>query len=446
VVLDSLVKEAVVNPGERKNILEGGIDLARFLKLPVFFFDLDPFLERSGSLLSRDRDRLRSLCERQLEAISAGDTIVHAATGFYLIVQSATGDEATRIAERLNVALLKLFFGPDSLTAERSGTMYSLARAPQQNVSHSDAEAIEAAPGPVGIGRHSLHTPEPRDAYAELAMRGALPSQHVELSFAPVHDLVRGRSTTFFCMPAFCIAGAPVITGYRAFENVDKRELPYLDRAILAHALKFARRLGQAGVYTAVGVPVSFETLVASRGREIYREALRAAGVPDYPFVVLTIRDVPAGITASRLAEIVDSVRPLAKRVFVHLPDAETAPLNSGHLGADGFILSLSPRQTPAQIGRAADWLNHMCEIQTALSCIDQIESASALETVKAASIRFGQGAVFGPTEFRADSSPIEIEAFMRSAARSGGGANTRNVHRFGARKEARGGVIHRLS
>src|ERR1700719_5419663 len=97
-VLDSLVKEAVVNPGERKNTLEDGIDLARFLKLPVFFFDLDPFLERSGSLLSRDRDRLRSLCERQLEAISAGDTIVHAATGFYLIVQSATGDEATSIA------------------------------------------------------------------------------------------------------------------------------------------------------------------------------------------------------------------------------------------------------------------------------------------------------------------------------------------------------------
>jgi hypothetical protein len=438
-------KEAAVNTGERNSTLEGGVDLAKFLKLPVYFFDLDPFLERSGSLLSRDRDRLRSLCERQLAAISGSDTIIHAATGFYLIVQSATGDEANSIAERLNIALLRLLFGPDASAVEGLGTMYTPARAPQEKLREAEVEGNEAGHAVGESAPGSSTEREPRDAYAEFAMRGVLPGQHVELSFTPVHDLVRGRSTTFFCMPAFCIAGAPVISSYRAFENANSRELPFLDRAILAHALKFARRLGQAGVYTGVGVPVSFETLVWSRGREIYREALRAAGVPDYPFVVLTIRDVPVGITASRLAEIVDSVRPLAKRIFVHLPDTETAALNSGHLGADGFILSLNPRQTPVQIERAARWLAHVCETQTALSCVDQIENASALEIVKAESIRFGQGAVFGPTEFRGTSTPIEVEAFMRAAARSAQGAGARNVHRFGARKEARS-AIHRMS
>jgi hypothetical protein len=422
---------------------DGAVDLARFLRLPVYFFDLDPVLERSQSPLAHDREKLQILCEQQLAAITAKDSIVHAATGFYLIVQSATGEAASALAERLNVALARLLGGPEAQDQKEFEPMYRRVQAPGMDAPVEKVEAAQVLPSAANEDSQPIER-TPRDAYAELAMRGVFPGQNVELVFRPVHDLVRGRATTFFCTPAFCVAGAPVITGYRAFEGISPRELPFLDRAILAHALKFARRLGEAGVYTAVGAPVSFESLVWSRGREIYREALRAAGVPDYPFAVLIIRDVPAGITASRLAEIVGAIRPLAKRVFVHLPEHETAALASGHLGADGFILSLPSRQTPQQTERSAQWLAKMSEAQTALSCVDQIENDSSLEIVKAAGIRFGQGAAFGSAEFKGSTVPIDVEAFMRAAQRAGQAALSRNVHRLGQKRESR--ALHRVN
>jgi hypothetical protein len=284
----------------------------------------------------------------------------------------------------------------------------------------------------------SLRPPrESRDAFGELALRGQLPKQNVELLFEPVHDLLRGRSATFFCTPAFCVDGTPVIRGHKAFQGVSQSELPYIDRAILAHALKFARRLSQSGVYTTIGAPVSFETLTWSRGREFYQEALRAAGVPDYPSIVLCVNNLPRGITVSRLAELVGHLRPHAKRIFVHLPEADSALLGSGYVGANGFVLSVPARQPQSQTERVAAWFARACETQTALSCMDQIDNSDDLGVVKRASVRFGLGSVFGPTQFRGSAEPIEIESFMRAAARAAQN-EARNIHRLGPRREAR--------
>jgi hypothetical protein len=280
-------------------------------------------------------------------------------------------------------------------------------------------------------------TRESRDSYSELALRGHIPRQNVELLFEPVHDLLRGRSTTFFCTPAFCAGGAPVIRGYKAFQGVSQSELPYIDRAMLAHAMKFARRLAQSGVYTTIGAPVSFETLTWSRGREFYQEALRAAGVPDYPSIVLCINNLPRGITVSRLAELVGHLRPLAKRIFVHLAEPDSSLLASGYLGANGFVLSVPTRQSQPQTERVATWFARACEAQTALSCMDQIDNSDELGVVKRASVRFGLGTVFGPTLFRGNAEPIEIESFMRAAARAAQN-EARNIHRLGPRRESR--------
>src|SRR5262249_33818551 len=114
------------------------------------------------------------------------------------------------------------------------------------------------APQPVEPRMSVSAVAQARDRFSDLAIRGTLLDQNIELLFKPVHDLVRGRSTTLLCTPAFCVGHSPVITGYRAFEGVSPEQSPLLDRAILAHALKFARRLGQAGVYVAAGAPVSF--------------------------------------------------------------------------------------------------------------------------------------------------------------------------------------------
>jgi hypothetical protein len=418
-------------------------DLARFLNLPLYFFDLDAVLEHTNSTLAESREQRVAVAERLLADIDGTAVSIPAATGFYLIVQSARGALADDVAERLNTALLLTLFGTAATVPERFKQLFRPVSTGAGNAKSAPTEVpILPAPANEESDDDALETNvrESRDIYSELALKGQMPNQNVELLFHPVHDLLRGRSTTFFCTPAFCVGGEPVIHGYKAFEGVSPRDLPFIDRAMLAHSLKFNRRMAQAGVFTATGTYVSFETLAHPRSREIYQEALRAAGVPDYPSLVLCIKDLPVGITASRIAELVGYLRPLAKRVFVQLPNAETPILNCGYLGANGFVLSQPGRQTPAQSERNAVWLARVAESQMALTTIDQIESESELEAIRRTPVRFGMGPAFGPTLFRGSSEPIEVESFMKAAARAAQ-SETRGVRRFGPRSETRAGA-----
>jgi hypothetical protein len=266
--------------------------------------------------------------------------------------------------------------------------------------------------------------PESRDAFAQLATQGRLPGQDVELRFVPIHDLQRRRVATFFCSPVFCVEDVSLIYGYRAFQGIGSRELPFIDRAILAHAVKFARKLANAGTVAAIGTSVNFVTLSSPGGRDLYQRALCAAGVSDCPFLVLKIEDVPAGTSAAELGEIVNFLRPYVKRIFVHVPDTETALHSANYLGASGLVLSLPPRPSRMMIMGAAKWLLRECTVQTAHSCIDVIDDDETLELIRAAGIRFGAGPVFGSREFRGDAHPSAIEYYMaetaRSAARAG--------------------------
>jgi hypothetical protein len=260
--------------------------------------------------------------------------------------------------------------------------------------------------------------PENRDAFAQLATQGRLPGQNVELHFVPIHDLKRHRVTTFFCTPVFCVQDAPILYGYRAFQNLGVRELPYIDRAILAHAVKFARRLAAAGTVAAIGTSVHFETLAWSKGRELYQHALRAAGVADYPFLILNIEDVPDGVPSGKLAEVVASVRPHVKRIFLRLPNTETSVLHCGHLGISGLTMALPPQATRVAAMGAAKWLLRECEAQNAHSCIDGVDSETSREIVTLAGIHFGAGTAFDVSEFRGDAQPGDVEAYMEEASR----------------------------
>lgn len=277
--------------------------------------------------------------------------------------------------------------------------------------------------------------PQDRDMFAQLATHGSLPGHNVELRFVPIHDLQRHRVTTFFCKPAFCVQNAPIVEGYKALEGIGVRDLPFVDRAILAHAVKFARRLAASGTVAAIGTSVHFETLAWSKGREIYQHALRAAGVADYPFLVLNIEEIPTGVAAARLAEVVAAVRPYLKRIFLHLPDTETSVQHCGHLGIAGLTLSLPPRPTRVVAMGTAKWLMRECDAQTAHSCVEDIDSEMAQEIMTLAGIRFGAGAALGSQEFHGDARPADIEAYLAEAHTedSGKHAGSKPVHHLHA-------------
>jgi len=401
--------------------VDGTIDLARFCGFPIYFFDLEPVMAHTRSALARDPERLRSVCEQHLGVLIASEILIFSGSGFYVVVQSCTDTAALGLANRINLALRKLFFGTDNLVPEQLATMFEgvkpIASAPaRQNIAPGSVRA-ERTLAPVLDDVPSVSS-ERRVALVQLASQGRLPEQNVELSFVPVHDLRQRRVSAFFCSPVSGAPGPSRIYGYRAFQGIDRHEWPLVDRAILAYAIKFARKLSAGGIVAAVGTSVNFETLAWSQGRKIYCQALRAIGAGDFPFLILKIEDVPAGTLPGRIAEIVSSVRPLLKRVFVHLPDRDIPTHQCGHLGASGYVLTLPPRSTPAGAAGLSNWLARTCEIQTALSCVDHIENDGTLERARQAGIRFGAGHVFGDREFRGDADPAVVGAFMEEAAR----------------------------
>jgi hypothetical protein len=402
--------------------VDGSIDLARFCGFPIYFFDLEPVLAHTRSALARDPERLRSVCEQHLGVLVACEVLIFSGSGFYLVVQSCADAAAQGLANRINFALRKLFFGTDNLVPEQLATMFEgvrpVASAQASRSAANAAKPVDKIAAPVADEIPNM-SPEKRVALVQLAAHGRFPEQNVELSFVPVHDLRHPRVSAFFCSP---VSGAQVpsrIYGYRAFQGISRQEWPLVDRAILAYAIKFARKLTAGGIVAAIGTCVNFETLAWSQGRKIYCQALRAIGAGDFPFLILKIEDVPAGTLPGRIAEIVSSVRPLVKRVFVHLPDCDIPTHQCGHLGVTGFVLSLPPRPSPATASGISNWLMRTCEIQVALSCVDHIDGDATLERVRQAGIRFGAGHVFGGQEFRGDADPLVVEAFMDDVIRA---------------------------
>jgi hypothetical protein len=399
-------------------------DPARLPDFTVFFFDLESALDRAHGGVARGSEHLRALCRHELEALGSDDVLIFGATGFYLVIKSRPEDEALALARRLNTALSVSLLGNSTLSTDGSLEMFRIA--PPSQIKANDPSGNETAQSHgdrteavVEESATAISTRRSRDSYEELALRGTLAADSVELTFTPVKDLRRGRATTFLCAPAYCVAHKPIITGYQAFQGLGATEFPFVDRAILAHSLKFARRLAQDNIYAAVGAPVSFETLVSSKGRSIYQEAMRAAGVADCPYIFLNVRNVPPGVTASRLADIVACLRPFARRVFVQLPDTHVPIENCGFLGASGFSLRLTAGAEISQVQGASEWLVRICEAQTALSCVESIDDERALEAVKRAGVRYGSGVAFGPASFRGNTHSLDVETFMRAAARA---------------------------
>jgi hypothetical protein len=409
-----------VNVDDRR--LDGSFDLALFGGFPIYFFNLEPVLAHTRSALARDPERLRSVCEQHLGALVTSEVLIFSGSGFYLVVQSCPDAAALGLANRVNLSLRKLFFGTDNLVPNAFATMFEGVRSAESksasnNFSHTAksgqkmaAPLVDDAPGV---------SAEKRVALVQLASQGRLPEQNVELSFVPVYDLRNHRVSAFFCSPVAGTLAASRIYGYRAFQGMSRHEWPLVDRAILAYAIKFARKLTAGGIVAAVGTSVNFETLAWSQGRKIYCQALRAIGAGDFPFLILKIENVPAGTLPGRIAEIVSSVRPLAKRVFVHLPNCDIPIHQCGHLGASGFVLSLPSRPMATTASGISNWLVRTCEIQSALSCIDHIDNEATLARVRQAGVRFGAGQVFGAREFRGDAEAAAVEAFMDEVGHS---------------------------
>lgn len=250
----------------------------------------------------------------------------------------------------------------------------------------------------------------------ELARYGVLPDSDFELRFFPVFDFQRRGVAALFCTPMDAGTGSDAIYGHHAFHDLSVAHWAGIDCAILGHALTFANRLARNGIMVPVGASVSFATMCDPNGRATYREALRIAHAREQGHLVIKIEDVPPSTSGQRIAEIVACVRSLAPRVWVHLPSSHM-PL-SGHeqLRASGIVLSMPAGLPMHGIQTEARWLARTAALQSAHACVDHVDSAAELDTVRAAGVRFIAGHALHRPALPGNAPPDEIRATLSGA------------------------------
>ena len=148
---------------------------------------------------------------------------------------------------------------------------------------------------------------------ADLPRTGEIAERDFVLRFFPVFDFLRHHVAALFCTPMYDGGCAEAIYGHGAF-RFSAAEWAEIDCAILEHTLGFATELLRHGIVAAVGASVSFATLCDPRGRMAYREALRATQVLALPNLVIKIENIPATAGGRRVGEMVQSLKPLARR------------------------------------------------------------------------------------------------------------------------------------
>ncbi len=182
------------------------------------------------------------------------------------------------------------------------------------------------------------------------------------------------------------------LTGSAALANIDARNRPWVDEAMLLHALTQADRLARSRAVAAIGTSVSFETLAWSRGRRLYQDALRGMDRSVQPLLVVKIEDVPVGTPQMRLAEIVATLRPFVRHVLLELSRTDLRPAGFGNIGVAGIVAELPKDATLADSARLAGSLVRTATVQRAFSCIAGVHDGGSLAIARAAGVRFACG------------------------------------------------------
>ena len=352
----------------------------------IFYFDLEPIRERAQSRLNLDRGRLRLMCERHIQSVAPSSRVFFAEQGFYLFLRS--DDEAWEHAEQINLSLIELFFGSEGAPPEpidrlyrRSAVQYAnrlqRSSAPTQIASTSDEKAAGSHP-------HAFPCSESGSPAAMTVPE----CEDLEFAFLPVVDFVKKRTTSFFCAP-FRVNGPLSVCGYREV-SASLHTTFDLDAKLLRQATLFTEKFTRSGIYAGVAATVNYETLARPRSRNAYQELLRQARAADNPLLILAIEGLPKGIPAGRIGDIVQCVRPFTRRVFVHLPDVQTAAAHIGNIGASGFVMALRRGAPQVETDRIIKVLMGFCTSQGALSCIDRVEDEPLWNLSRALGIRFG--------------------------------------------------------
>lgn len=138
-------------------------------------------------------------------------------------------------------------------------------------------------------------------------------------NFRPMFNTKRRIYSSFLASVISKRTGRMVLVDDDPLLDRPEELLPALDRFTLGAALLGLHRMISANLQTKLVIPISYDTLSISRLREQYFNRLRE--VPDgiRTFIAFAVTNLPIGMPASRLGELVSYLRPLSSLQVAHV-------------------------------------------------------------------------------------------------------------------------------
>lgn len=343
---------------------------------PAYYFDLTPLKKKSVAL--RDPERLTLICQNHVRQIAPDELFVATGDGFLLVIQSRSGTAAETLVADVNLALTRHFLGTESLAGGKA--LYRAAACEEL-----DSAGVDM----IALGKSLARTAQHEDSFQQ-QLRETLHSpnsceQSLSHAVIPLINLKNGRSSIELCTTACGQDGADLFAGPAlGGEGADHSEL---DETLLGYSLRLVQDHSERQSTIAVCTSVGFETLARSRSRQRYQYLLRAAAVASNPLFLVMIDGVPVGTPGSRLADVVASVRPFVRRVFVQLTDNESGAFENGNLGIAGICARMPDCLTALDHRLAV--LARVAKLQQALTAIHGVPSPALFSKLQKAGLRF---------------------------------------------------------
>jgi hypothetical protein len=184
-----------------------------------------------------------------------------------------------------------------------------------------EVDVSEPLPHPAGDTAYSSYIPELEQDFSVLFQRTSIEDylKHCSANFRPMFNTKRRTFSSFLTSVISKRTGRMVLVDDDPLLDKPEELLPALDRFTLGAALLGLHRMISANQQTKLVIPISYDTLSISRLREQYFSRLRE--VPDgiRTFIAFAVTNLPVGMPASRLGELISYLRPLSSLQVAHV-------------------------------------------------------------------------------------------------------------------------------
>jgi len=381
------------------------LHLSQFAGFPIYFFDMGALLKLASSLGDWNEGTLATTVATCLAAtVGKSDVKIAGDCGFTLIFTNRTASLAGDRAQAICSAIVERLSLQRKLTPEetdrfcRPRSLKDLAV--ELGISPASPRAF-VRPGskpsrPVTQGRldgeGEQFAEELNALFVDHLLSGA--EEHDNVLYSPIWDSKKGRITAFGLglggIHRRRMEGPRVAADALMLASAQSK----LDIAVLAWALRGARRILSRGPIALISAPVHVETLSWSKTRNAYLDVLSQIEPSLLALVTPRIVGLDAGSNLSQVTQWSRALHQHVRGLFVHLPSTNFDFSRTGVLGVTGFGLSVPVNR--AALAEEAGKLSRICAEQNAVAHVDNVASAAELSLLKRKGIRFISGPLIG--------------------------------------------------